>query len=469
MILFDKLVTSDDVVGKTFTSANGCDSTHTVQVVMLKSVQTEASIEICASACVELYGATACSDKIFQETFTANSGCDSTHTLLLKTTGPLATTESYTLCHGDSMEVFGDFIRTEGAFTQTYSSNNGCDSLHTITVEFTEEITTNIITSPSCLNSNGGSVEMAVTNGTNNHSIYWEGINMGNNLQLDNLEPGSYEVEISDELGCQWNQKVEIEAIPSPEIEKEILSITCFGANDGAVALFSNQAGLSYSLDGITYTKEADFVDLPPADYQVFIKDDSGCAYTEQFSLVEPAPLEVALPSEMTINLGASLQLVPMVNNQEGINYDWEVASSLSCLDCANPIAKPLEDTKYTLTIYNENNCEGTAEMWLRVDDNKDLYVPNVFSPDNSGQNDKFMILPGSDSPIQEVESLRIYDRWGNLIYEANNFDPLDENFAWNGRNKGEIMDNGVYIYSALVKFIDGTEELLKGDITLTR
>ncbi|MFK7978930.1 MAG: gliding motility-associated C-terminal domain-containing protein, partial [Saprospiraceae bacterium] len=142
--------------------------------------------------------------------------------------------------------------------------------------------------------------------------------------------------------------------------------------------------------------------------------------------------------------------------------------TSLSCLDCEQPVASPTEDTQYTLTIYDENNCESQAQIWVRVDDNKNIYVPNVFSPDDDGLNDKFTLLT-VDGPVQEVETFKVYDRWGNLVYEANHFDPLDEDFGWNGRYKGKLMDSAVFIYYIKIKFIDGTEEELKGGVTLAK
>lgn len=465
--LFDELITSDAIVSKTFSGASGCDSTHTIEVRISTKMTTEATTSICATTCIDLYGATACANKVYQQTFTASSGCDSVHTLFLITTNQQETRASYTLCLGDSLAAFGNFIKEAGEFSESFTSSTGCDSMHTILIDFTEEIMPNITTSPSCLENNGGQVELSIAGGLAPYIVHWEGNNIGNSLAIENLESGNYDLMISDASGCQWAQKIDIASIPVPEVEKEILAISCFGANDGAVDLFSNQANLTYSLDGINYTAAASFINLPPATYQVFIKDEIGCNHTEQFTLYEPAPLTVSLPAEKTIKLGASVQLVPVVSS-EGINYDWTAVSSLSCLDCKNPIARPLEDTKYTLTIYDENNCEGQAEMWLRVDDNKNIYIPNVFSPDDDGMNDVFTILTG-ESPIQEIEMLKVYDRWGNLMYEANHFDPLDERFGWNGRYKGKPMDNGVYIYFVSIKYIDGTEEELSGDITLAK
>ncbi len=516
--LFDQLITSNDIVSQTFSGINGCDSVHTIAVNVLERVQTSAMTTICEADCIELYGATACRDKVYEETFTAFSGCDSTHTLLLAVLTPQEIIEEYSLCIGDSLPAFDTFIKEAGTFSQIFMGSNGCDSTHTITVnvlnkvttesttsvcvnacielygatacadkvyqetftassgcdsmhtvviDFIEAITANLTTSPACVNNNGGQVELTVTGGVAPYTVHWGGNNIGSTLQIDNLEAGNYEVLINDTQGCQWTETVNIAAIPAPEINKEILAISCFGANDGAVDLFSNKANLAYSLDGINYTSDPSFTNLAPASYEVFIKDEIGCNHTEQFTLYEPVPLSVSLPAEKTIPLGASIQLVPTVS-AETIHYDWAASSSLSCLDCERPIAKPLKDTKYTLTVYDENNCESQTQMWVRVDDNRQVYVPNVFSPDEDGVNDIFTILTG-ENPIQEVATFKVYDRWGNLMYEANHFDPLDENFGWNGRYKGKPMDNGVFIYFAIIKFIDGTEEELSGDITLTK
>lgn len=465
--LFDKVISSDDLVSQTFSALNGCDSTHTIEVRILNKISTESTTTICANACLELYGATACANKAFKQTFTSSSGCDSIHTLFLVTTDQAETTETHTLCPGDSLSVFGDFIKEEGTFSNSFISVDGCDSLHTIIVSFSEELKTDFITNPSCLENNGGSVTVSVAGGVAPYTVTWNGIDQGNMMQFNNLEPGNYDFVVTDLLGCQASQQAIIAAIPSPEIETEILAISCYGAADGEVNLFSNQPNLSYSLDGVNYFETPSFSDLSPATYQIYIRDETGCNYTQEFTLIEPTPLIVTLPEERIIPLGASIQLTPVLN-AENVNFDWTATSSLSCLDCQNPIANPLEDTQYTLTIYDENNCEGQAQIWVRVDDHKKVYVPNVFSPDDDGMNDNFSILT-IDGPVQEVETFKVYDRWGNLMYEANNFDPLDENYGWNGRYKGKPMDNGVYIYYALIKYVDGTEEELAGDVTLTK
>ena len=111
---------------------------------------------------------------------------------------------------------------------------------------------------------------------------------------------------------------------------------------------------------------------------------------------------------------------------------------------------------------------ESSDEVLVVVETNKGIYTANVFSPNNDGHNDNFTIQ-SVDGPIEEVETFKVFDRWGNLVYEAHNFQPNDEYYGWDGTYKGQAMNNGVFIYFAIIKFIDGTETKVQGDITLAK
>jgi gliding motility-associated-like protein len=60
---------------------------------------------------------------------------------------------------------------------------------------------------------------------------------------------------------------------------------------------------------------------------------------------------------------------------------------------------------------------------------------------------------------------MQVFDRWGQLMYDAKG----GPGIGWNGEYKGKVMEVGVYVYQANVKFIDGTNEFVKGNVTLIR
>ena len=78
------------------------------------------------------------------------------------------------------------------------------------------------------------------------------------------------------------------------------------------------------------------------------------------------------------------------------------------------------------------------------------------------------MIFAG-DNTVANIKEFRIVNRWGNLLFEEENFLPNDPTFAWNGNYREQPMNTGVYVWYAVVEFIDGETEVFKGDVTLIR
>ena len=465
--LYGATACTNRVAIMSLTGSNGCDSIHTLRLDLMEVIQTESTIEVCSATCIDLYGATACANKLIVTNFSASIGCDSIHTMHLNLLEAQEVIEEITLCAGDSLVALGATIKTSGEFLGSFTGSNGCDSTYKIIVNFLPPINADFQVQASCINQANGKVTLAIEGGRAPYSLFWEGNNLAGTQNINNLAPGSYYIIIEDNFNCKMEHQIQIESIPEPEIEKAILDITCFGANDGSISLFSDK-NLVYSLNNLNPNTEGIFTNLAPSTYELTIKDELGCQYFDNITLVEPAQILVDLPEKLSINLGNSIELVPLITGPNQVNFEWTAIESLSCFDCENPIAAPLKNTKYQLTIYDVNNCESQDEVLVLVETNKGIYTPNVFSPNNDGQNDLFTIQ-AADGPVEEVESFKIFDRWGNMVYEAHNFQPNDESYGWDGTYKGQIMNNGVFVYFAIVKFVDGTETKVQGDITLTK
>ena len=89
--------------------------------------------------------------------------------------------------------------------------------------------------------------------------------------------------------------------------------------------------------------------------------------------------------------------------------------------------------------------------------------IPNAFTPDNGDElNDNFRIIIVGNVEIQDF---MIFNRWGQLVYEA----PEDDLSGWDGRWKNEPAASDTYVYKARLVFPDGHEEIAKGDVMLLR
>jgi hypothetical protein len=68
---------------------------------------------------------------------------------------------------------------------------------------------------------------------------------------------------------------------------------------------------------------------------------------------------------------------------------------------------------------------------------------------------------------VEEIEEFRIFDRWGELMYEGLNFQPNDPAHGWDGTLAGNRLNPAVFVYYAKVRFIDGSVKMYKGDVTI--
>ncbi len=152
--------------------------------------------------------------------------------------------------------------------------------------------------------------------------------------------------------------------------------------------------------------------------------------------IILPLP-KASISNDTTITAGTTIGL----SATGGTSYSWTPATGLSCVNCASPLANPTVTTTYTVTITDSAGC--TATLPVTIDVNipcSDFTVPNVFTPNNDGINDDFVINVRNPSSY----SIDIYDRWGKLVYTSNN-----SSVYWDGRilNTDYLAPDGVYYY----------------------
>jgi hypothetical protein len=130
---------------------------------------------------------------------------------------------------------------------------------------------------------------------------------------------------------------------------------------------------------------------------------------------------------------------------------------------------RPEESVLIRLRVRSPEGCEAFDEVFIRVravEQGEAVYVPNVIQP-GSAFNDVFTVFAGPD--VERVGVLRIFDRWGSIIFEALDMAPNDPSEGWDGRIRGVQAPPGVYGYQAVVRFADGREKVLSGDVTVVR
>ena len=115
------------------------------------------------------------------------------------------------------------------------------------------------------------------------------------------------------------------------------------------------------------------------------------------------------------------------------------------------------------------NGCQASASITVDVDYNRDVYIPNIFSPNGDGRNDEFKIFTGLG--VVSINYINIYDRWGNLVHVEGQQMPSPTGTGnWDGSFNGKYLNPGVYVYVTEITFVDNNTTLTySGDVTLVK
>jgi gliding motility-associated-like protein len=191
--------------------------------------------------------------------------------------------------------------------------------------------------------------------------------------------------------------------------------------------------------------------------YSVIATNSDGCRDTLSMLLkVHPAAV-VHLEDSVTIFSGESYQINPQTN---GTKFSWTPSGGLSGKYIANPLATPEVSTKYILMATTEEGCIAKDSITITLNDNALVEVPNAFTPGSGANNKIFPMRRG----LVSLKSFRIFNRWGNLVYESADIDA-----GWDGTYKGAAQPIGVYVYTIEAVTDKGKLITKSGNITLLR
>lgn len=201
--------------------------------------------------------------------------------------------------------------------------------------------------------------------------------------------------------------------------------------------------------------------------YQVVGYNNSTC-FTDTVLArvyVRDAPTVNAGPDIVTAT--GSVIPLPVKGSDDIINVQWTPVTGLSCISCLAPTATPTDDITYYVKVVNHFGCSATSAVSIKlVCSNENLFIPNSFSPNGDGQNDIFYVR---GQGRQTIRVFRVFNRWGQLVFERAGASTNDPSAGWDGRFKGELLNPDVFVYYVEVVCDKGGVNLLKGNITLIR
>lgn len=165
--------------------------------------------------------------------------------------------------------------------------------------------------------------------------------------------------------------------------------------------------------------------------------------------------------------LTGTLVNIATTSSADITRWHWTPPSGLSCINCPEPVVTIGIPVTYTAIVSNPGHCRAEDKVTIIPLCNKDnVFIPNTFSPNGDGQNDVF--YPRGKG-LSLVKSMRIFSRWGELLFEQKDFAFNDPAAGWNGTYKGSKLTPDVYVYMIDVLCDNSVIFNLKGNVTLLR
>ena len=201
-----------------------------------------------------------------------------------------------------------------------------------------------------------------------------------------------------------------------------------------------------------------------PTKFTLVVTNSNGCSYTDSLSvaIVSSLPTVYATATPDTIMYGDTTQL--NMTSSAITSFYWDADPTLSSAQITDPLAYPIVTTTYTVNVTDSNGCKAKKQVAVHIIyppcAGSMLYIPNAFSPNNDGKNDKFMVR---GNLIQDMY-FAVYDRWGQKMFETH-----DQSTGWDGTFEGKKLAPAVFGWYLEGTCESGDKFFKKGNVTLLR
>ena len=378
-----------------------------------------------------------------------------------------ATADSFSLLQLPGAAAGAGLRVTEpGTYTVEATNDLGCTVTDDITVVDSPSPNPTIaITSRSCP---GEPATLEVLRGTGEVLTWAPG-----NTNLESLrvtQSGQYIITAINEDGCVGRDSFAYTAPGPLAFAVQVDSVTCFNAGDGAVLL--NGTGgtgeLSYSFRDQVLENGSLVSGVAAGTYGLTLTDANDCMRDTTVTVDQSDSIYLDLGPDQFIGLGRGTS-VPITSNIDGYGQITSNPPAPDSILRSGLLPLSLVSTTLvTVTATDLNGCAVTDEVVIGVDAALRMYTPTAFSPNGDGVNDRFTLFGPADGVIS-IGTLKVYDRWGALVYEDTDSNELSGG-GWDGRNAGgRILPAGTYFWYATIVLSDGSVRELSGEVTLIR
>lgn len=286
-------------------------------------------------------------------------------------------------------------------------------------------------------------------------------------LEVSPAQTTIYRVEGASSHGCKAIDSVQVTVNQRVRLAVSSSATMCKGESARISASGADQYQWTPSA-GLSNPRVANPYATPDSTTTYMVKglkSGNSCGSDSAFVLVKINPVPtVDAGSDKTTTVGMPVDLDPVVS-PDVTDVNWYPTSDLSRSGEFGITVRPTQNTEYTVEARNIHGCVARDKVNVIVGCNgSNLFVPNTFSPNGDGMNDIFYLR---GTGIQKVRTIRIFNRWGELVFTRDGFMPNDPAFGWDGKYKGVQLNNDVFVYMIEVICGNGSLVSYNGNVAL--
>ena len=244
-------------------------------------------------------------------------------------------------------------------------------------------------------------------------------------------------------------------------ISDSIIMQSCYNSNDGKIIIKTDNAfGMKtmYSIDNAkTFQNDSIFSDLKAGKYILAVKNNTDTIFGDTVFIIQPQKFLALFPNDtLRINNNIHTITIGLSGGKQPFQFYW----SNSSINNQTIEFNINSDDYIYVTVYDANHCSSSDSIYIKIEENCQINIPNAFTPDGDYLNDVYSAI-GCD--VSDYKML-IFNRWGDLIFESNKL-----LIGWDGKFNGKICPEGVYF--CVVSYKDNFKHTrnLKSSLTLLR
>jgi gliding motility-associated-like protein len=276
-------------------------------------------------------------------------------------------------------------------------------------------------------------------------------------IDLVSSGAGNFTVTYTTAGACPGTETFDVEIVDAIDVVVDLAGPFC--ANDVSLTLITN--GTEGTWSGIGVDPNSGVFDPSIAgtgSWEIIYTSPFLCGINADTItiIVNPVPIADAGVDQSMLQ-GTSTSLL----GNGGGTYLWDPSSGLSCPTCANTAVNIDATTEFTLIVTNAEGCSSQDAVTIFIiEEEHDLFVPTIFSPNGDGNNDNFVIEgTGLNNYL-----LRVFNRWGELIFESES-----QGISWDGTQRNKPLNTAVFAYVLTYTNDSGIDQRKTGNVTLIK